>query len=474
MKVILIEPPISPFDVPTGVFGLPPPHHLERVAGALIPNHDVRIFDMRLEKDIRKEINDFRPDIAGISCVAANYNMARGVLKRIKEINPEILTVMGGHHPSLAPEMCDDKSVDCIVIGEGEVTAGEMVEAWDKKKDLKGVKGIAYRTKEGGLNFNPRRELMDIDKLPAPARHLTARHRKKKLYFRASWRPTDCTIFSRGCPYRCKFCGLWKINHGRYRSRNPELVADEIETISDPYVNFIDDNTLDHVENAYRLAEILKERDIKKTYEFYGRTSTIVRHPDLIRKLRRAGMKLLLLGIESCEDKLLDEMHKKVSVEENEKAIEICHANDIEIVAYFLVDPRFDKSDFAKLSDFVEKHKLTHPVFTILSPFPGTDLYREVKSKLITDSLDIMDFYHTVLPTKLPLDDFYDEFLKLYRKAYSTGKFITSFFKGKAYLTPGSISISMEIKRRMKALRSHHDLIKQKGFSAINTAEIIS
>mgnify|MGYP001611624368 CR=1 FL=1 len=462
MKILLVEPPISPFDVPTGAIALPPPHHLERLAGAIIDNHEVRIFDMRIEENIEQELSEFCPDMVGISCVAANYNLSRGVLlKRVKQYNAEIITLIGGHHPSLAPQMCNDKSIDIIVIGEGELTLKELADAYslNKTTDIKNINGIAYREK-GEFKINPPRELMDINSLPNAARHLTAKYRKKNLYFRASWRPTDCVISSRGCPYRCKFCGLWKINHGHYRYRKPELIADEIETITEPYINFIDDNTLDNVPNAFRLAEVIKERGIKKTYEIYGRPDTVVRYPELVEKLRGVGVKLILLGIEACDQEVLTSMNKKLSVETNKKAIEICHANDIEIAAYLLVDPRFNKDDFHRLSDFVAKNKLTHPIFTVLTPFPGTDLYEEVHDKLITKSLDIMDFYHTVLPTTLGLDEFYAEFIGLYQKAYSLKNFIKSIFKNKAVLSPGGIGALLNTKRRMVKLRSHHYLLK--------------
>ena len=204
---------------------------------------------------------------------------------------------------------------------------------------------------------------------------------------------------------------------------------------------------------------LLKERGIRKTYEFYGRADTVVRHPDLIERLREVGMKLLLLGLESCNQEALDSMNKRMSTETNKKAIEICHANDVEIVSYLIVDPAFGRDDFRRLADYVAEHKLTHPVFTILSPFPGTDLYNEVKDTLITDTFELIDFYHTVMPTKLPLDEFYAEFLELYRKAYPLTSFLMSALKNKAVLTPRSILMNLKVRKRMAKLRSHHDLV---------------
>jgi len=462
MKVLLIEPPLSPFDITTKIFFMPPPYHLEVVGGRLLSNHDVHILDMRIDQNLDVELSTFKPDVVGCSCVAANCHLVKQVLSRAKEMAPNIITVVGGHHPSLMPEDCNEPFIDAVVIGEGEETLYEFVAACDSKRSWQEIPGIAYRSKEAQLRINPSRELMDLNKFPTAARNLTKHNRDKRLYFRGNWRPLDCTITSRGCPNKCTFCGLWKINRGKYRARAPHLIADELEVITSPNVMFIDDNTLDHVENAFALAEEIKRRGIKKRYELYGRVDTVVRHPDLVEKWRDVGMELLLLGLEAYNDKALLEMRKRTTTEMNRRAIEICHTNKVEIAAYLIVDPAFDREDFRRLSEYVEENNLTHPVFTILSPFPGTDLYNMVKDTLITEGFELMDFFHTVLPTKLPLDEFYEEFLGLYRRAYPFRNFLKAIAQGKPVLSPRMILMNFKARKGMASLRSHHYLVKER------------
>jgi radical SAM superfamily enzyme YgiQ (UPF0313 family) len=268
MKVLLIEPPVTPFDVPTKVFAMPPPYHLEVLAGRLVGNHDVHILDMRIDEDLDAELNRFRPDVVGCSCVAANSHLVKQILRRVKEVAPDMITVVGGHHPSLMPEDCNEAFIDAVVIGEGEETLFELVVACESQRNWREIPGIAYRSKDEGFRINQDRELMDLDKFPTPARSLTKLHRDKRLYFRGNWRPLDCTITSRGCPNKCIFCGLWKINRGKYRARAPRLIADELEDITAPNIMFIDDNTLDYVENAFALAREIKRRNIKKDMSF--------------------------------------------------------------------------------------------------------------------------------------------------------------------------------------------------------------
>jgi radical SAM superfamily enzyme YgiQ (UPF0313 family) len=465
MKVLLVEPPVSPFDVITKVLAMPPPYHLEVLAGRLVSNHDVHILDMRIDEDLDTELSRFSPDVVGCSCVAANSHLAKQVLRRAKELSPNILTVIGGHHPSLMPEDCNGAFIDIVVIGEGEEALYEIVGACESKRNLGEIPGIAYRSKDGDFRVNRDRELMNLDKLPMPARNLTRLNRDKGLYFRGNWRPIDSTITSRGCPYKCTFCGLWKINRSKYRTRTPGLVAEELEAITAPNVTFIDDNTLDHVENASALTDEIKRRGIKKRYELYGRVDTIVRHPDLVEKWRDVGMQLLLVGLEACDDQALEGMRKRTTTEMNRRAIEICNANGVELAAYLIVDPVFDHEDFRHLSEYVEENNLTHPVFTILSPFPGTDLYNMVKENLITEGFELIDFFHTVLPTKLPLDEFYVEFLELYRRAYPFNKFIKSIAQRKAFLSPRTIFMNFKMRKRMASLRNHHNLVKRSNFT---------
>lgn len=464
MRILLIEPQISPFDVPTGTFGLPPPYHLERIAGAVTDAHEVRILDMRIDREpaaLRAALDAFQPDMVGCSCVAANSHLAREALAMAKQTSPDIVTLVGGHHPSLMPESMNDPAIDYVVIGEGELTLRELAGMRAANAGPETVRGIAYRRGDGTFTVNPPRDLMDLDTLPPAARELTKSYRQRQLYYRGNWRPTDSIISSRGCPFRCNFCGLWKIHRGRYRCRKPEHVADELQTITDPFVNFVDDNTLDNVRNADRLASLIKERGIRKTFELYSRADTVVSHPELVTKWRDVGMKLLLIGLESPDQDSLESMNKGISAETNRKAIEICHANDVEIAAYFIVNPSFTRENFRRLSDYVAAHRLTHPIFTILTPFPGTELFDTVKDTLISRDLRLIDFYHTVMPTALPLEEFYEEFLGLYRRAYPLSAFLKAVFQKKALLSPRTLKINAQVRRKMQALYRHHEEARQ-------------
>jgi radical SAM superfamily enzyme YgiQ (UPF0313 family) len=139
MRVLLIQPPncSNSFVCKSSI---PEPLALEILAST-IPHHDVKIFDMRLDNSpLYKEIESFRPDVLGAGCVTAGYYECVKVMKEAKTLNPEIISVVGGHHPSIMPQDFVKDFVDFIVIGEGEKTFPELIDSLELKGDVCAIK----------------------------------------------------------------------------------------------------------------------------------------------------------------------------------------------------------------------------------------------------------------------------------------------------------------------------------------------
>jgi radical SAM superfamily enzyme YgiQ (UPF0313 family) len=124
-----------------------------------------------------------------------------------------------------------------------------------------------------------------------------------------------------------------------------------------------------------------------------------------------------VVGFEAFSDNELEYLKKNISLDSNEEAIKIIRENNIVNFADFIVKPDFDKKDFRRLRDYVREKKLYNPKFPIFTPFPGTDYYESVKSELTSDDYELYDFKHALVPTKLPLDEFYKEYIKLQKYA---------------------------------------------------------
>jgi len=399
--------------------GMIEPLGLEMVGAALARGHEVELLDMRLSnmKELVRRIEDLKPQGCGISSTfTVDYNRSIRIAEVIKGINPDIFVFIGGHHPSLQPEDFHHPSIDAIVIGEGEETVGEMADCLEAKGDLRKVAGLVINYPDGQLR-TPHRDLIgDLDLLPPPARYLVGENWRH--YRLTSRQPVSSVETARGCPYRCKFCSVWVFYKGRVRLKSPERVIREIEGAKSENIFFTDDNFFSNVTRARKIAELLRRRGIRRKYIVQTRSDLIVSHPELIEMWTDVGLEVVFLGFEKASQEELDSIEKRNTVENNERALEILRSVGIEPMVSFIVDPHYDREDFAILRRYIKRLKLRFPSFTVLTPLPGTRLFEEFRDKLLCRDYNLFDLIHPVLPTRLPLKDFCREFARLYRTAY--------------------------------------------------------
>ncbi|MHA2281700.1 MAG: B12-binding domain-containing radical SAM protein [Promethearchaeota archaeon] len=392
------------------------PLGLEIIA-ASIPHHDVKLIDLRLEPHLEDEIRAFQPDIVGIHCLAFAHNSwVINTAREVKELDPGILTVVGGAPPTLMPKDFDNEFIDVIVIGDGQITFNDLVDCYQTGANLNGIAGIAYR-KDGALIFNDSRALMsDLDETFPANRELTRKYSEQ--YFYLHNRPFAMTETSKGCPYKCSFCLVWKLNRGECRRFSPRRIVEDLCSIQAKHVFFADDNFLLDNKKDRELYEAVSASGVEKTYVCEARSDVIARNPDIIEKWRRIGLDSVEVGLEYVQDSKLEEVDKRNHVENNREAINVLHMNGVQVVGLFIVNPNFDASDFEKLLEYVEKSQIDFPIFSILTPFPGTKLYQERYKELLTHNYELYDGIHAVLPTKLPREEFYVRFAELYKKTW--------------------------------------------------------
>jgi radical SAM superfamily enzyme YgiQ (UPF0313 family) len=177
---------------------------------------------------------------------------------------------------------------------------------------------------------------------------------------------------------------------------------------------FVDDNFLQNLRRAEKIHQLVKEAGLRLRYWMQARSDSIVKRPDLIERWASIGLSTVLVGFEKFREEELADLQKRSSVETNEEAARILRANDVDIWGAFIVDPTWKKSDFDALIDYVHRLKISFPQFSILTPLPGTEFFREKLSELTTGNYELFDFLHSVLPTRLPNRQFYGEMARLY------------------------------------------------------------
>jgi radical SAM superfamily enzyme YgiQ (UPF0313 family) len=419
MKILLIEPTKPAAAIGGDDVFIYEPLALEYLAGGISDRHEVRILDLRLEKGLKRTLTEFQPDIVGITAYTIHVNVVLELFKKVKTWNRQVLTVVGGHHATVMPGDFISPHIDLIVIGEGVDPFRAIVERLERKENYDGIPGAAPATAEGIVGM-VRPSNSDLDALPFPDRNLTKKYRQ--AYFSEWMKPLATIRTSKGCPYRCKFCALWKITEGKYFKRDPRAIVEELSQIEEDFIFFADDESLIDAPRMAQLADLIKGAGIHKRYFLYARSDTITKYPDLLKKWCKIGLERVFVGIEFCQDEDLDFINKKSTIADNDLAIKILHELDIDVYASFIIRPEFGSDDFSIIKDYCRQSELIFASFAVLTPLPGTDLYQEVKDQMILHDYDFFDFIHTLLPTKLPMKQFYREYHDLYSKGIPFNK----------------------------------------------------
>jgi radical SAM superfamily enzyme YgiQ (UPF0313 family) len=397
------------------------PLALEYMGAGIGDNHDVELIDLRLETEpgLKQTLESFQPDIIGCGGCTIDVYQAKQICAEAKQVLPGILTVVGGHHATIMPDDYVDETIDVIIAGEGVAPFKKVCDCHDTAKSFENIENIYYR-KDGKMAFTRKTEHPTLDTLPFPDRALTSHLRDHyNVTFVSGLTSFACIRGSLGCIYRCKFCAVTSmLNRKVYRHSIDRIMA-ELESIDESYVLWVDDEFLLDPQRAIQLAKEIQRSGIRKHHDIYGRADHIARNPECVEELAKAGLQSIFIGIEAHRDNRLKEMRKGISTSTNEEAIRICHANNVQVRGNFIIPPDFDKDDFQSMAQYARELVIDLPSYSIMTPLPGTQLYEELKDRLITHNYNLFDAAHTVLPTRLPLEEFYQEFGRITAESIS-------------------------------------------------------
>lgn len=402
------------------------PLDLEIVAGGVPREHETRILDLSLEKDpvrtLSARVAEFRPHVTGFTGYSSHARQVRTLTGIVKEIHPDTTTVVGGIHATIAAADYRTDAIDVIVRGEGGTTFGEIVSRLAAGNPAAfGDVALSPRDPDfAALAAKPPPPYPSFREIPNPRRDLVDRHRYFSVWTSTSARRLD-TMFpvvatvrtSVGCAFNCSFCVVHYLMSGKYVQRAPEDVADELASLNEQNIYFVDDEMFLNTDRMKRLAELLLERGIRKNYYSWARSDTIVKNPDLFRLWKKAGLGTLYIGLEAMVDSRLNDYHKRIKADTNREAVKVLRDIGITLHGCFIVNPDFSVEDFRMLEKEVMEICPAEVTFTVLSPSPGTDFWTEQKDNFICDPYYFYDCMHTLLPTRLPLRLFYAHFARL-------------------------------------------------------------
>ncbi len=463
MRVLLVQP--APFE--HGRMGLEnalwlaEPVALTSIAAMVRARHEVRILDMRLEEDgvLPRVLAEFRPDVVGASSMTTDAWQAQAVCHCAKSIlGEQVFTIVGGHHPTLAPEAHDIAAIDAVCVGEGEETFAQLCDhlaAGGSRHDLAAIDGLAWRqpSPQGARQVrNPNRsQARSLDTFPLPARDLIASYLGR--YFFAAATPLASIQTSRGCAYDCNFCAIWEFYERKVRFLSAAAIVDRMEAVQEKFVFFLDDNFLSH---RGRIEEFLAELERRRPAKFWmiqGRTDFIAQHPDLMRRMRDAGLCMVLSGYETNDEGTLAALKKDNLREHNLKAAALLRQLGIWTTGIFMTRPDFAAADFEAMWAAIREMKISIPLVVIHTPLPGTQGWRAERHTLLTEDARFFDLLHAVQRTRLPRDEFYRHYARWSQATMgSSRKSVALLFK-RPRLTAALLKGVPAFVERLKSLR---------------------
>lgn len=438
MKILLINPPRS---VENGILkhapleALPyihkklvgPPLGLLTIA-AVVKDFDVSVFDMKGEYDLNPQtpplreltlniLNRYQPDVVGVTFIASEFDFGMEIFREVKKFDSRITTVAGGLHATLCPGHFTDPAIDLVCPGQSAYQFREIIIAKESNRRFEEICGILINQKNGTL-----KESAGKPKTLDPAGEDFIEPDRS---FLRPWldtykmgdspHPVTYLYSSLGCPYKCTFCSIWPQFKGRFFQRKIESIISELKSTDDySVVRFADANTIVNVDFIHELFDVIEEEKIKKNYVMDIRVDTVVKYPDLIEKLARNGLKVVICGFESFRDEELKKYKKQSSATLIHQAVEIFHRNRIKVRGNYVVPHTYSEDDFDALAEYASAHKIVYAGYTILSPMPGTEFYDEVEDQIIDHDLKKYNFFNCVLKTRMPLEKFYENTAKLW------------------------------------------------------------
>jgi anaerobic magnesium-protoporphyrin IX monomethyl ester cyclase len=382
MKIALISNPTSLHQRPD----FPPIGIAYLGAVASDRGHEVLLVDGGLHSisNIVNRVRKVGPEIIGVTCWTIDRKMVWDLCGKLKKAAPKAFLVIGGPHATIYPDHIFKRThASAVVLGEGEATFIELLDAMTHGKDLKTVNGIALRSEDGTPYYTAARfPIENIDSIPLP-NYAGFERFSFNLYggFPPLPRPTAAIVSSRGCVFDCSYCSSVRFWGKQWRYRSAENVLSEIRWLVEKWgvksLYFFDDNFPVNKERAISICQGIIDNRWKLTWACCSHVKMINR--ELLKAMKDSGCVTIDFGVESGSDKILSNINKRQNRGDIEKAFNLVHESGILPRAYLIVgNPGEDMSTINETIDLIDRIKPRSSIgATILWLLPGTAVYED-------------------------------------------------------------------------------------------------
>jgi radical SAM superfamily enzyme YgiQ (UPF0313 family) len=389
MDILLINPPLD-FDIYENEFGrlvyrstMPNLGLLYNASALVDKGYKVEVIDFEAENYSEEKINKYVNyiDAVGITINAYTLKNSAKISALFKQKDKDLKIIIGGPLCSIQPKQTlNDSNADICVRGEGERVIGKIVEAINGKRKYDTLPGVYYKKNNEIKNGPPSEIIKDLDSISFPARHLVEKYEYGLIAgVSATKRKVASMVTTRGCPYGCKFCCVTNISKS-YRMRSIENVIEELEELNNKYksVFILDDNFLIDKKRAIKIMDLIIEK--KYDFEFWvAGVRADAADEELFKKMKKAGVKTIGIGIESGNQDVLDFYNKRITIDDIKKAVKLSRKAGFYTQGNFIVGaPIETKEHLEKTYKMATKLPLDIAFFSSLQYYKGSELWNDI------------------------------------------------------------------------------------------------
>lgn len=405
--------------------------------------------------EIKKSIEEFNPSVIGLTVKSQNFTSGTIVAQIAKKINPEIKILVGGAHSTMnGTKVFECKDIDFACIGEGENTISDLLNTLENNRDLNLVDGIKFRENNKIITTKPRAYIDDLDTLDFA---LTTAPKVLKNFDRYPKRAFGYVFGSRGCPYACTFCESKAMWTRKVRYRSPENIISELKQMYEfgiRQVNF-DDDTFGISKKNIKIINDLLEKELPDMTYTCETVVQLAKDEQVVKDMKRGGCTGTYVGIESGNNEMLKSIKKTQTTDECVQAIRNLQNHGIDSHAFIMVGfPNETEETFKQTMDFLPKLKPDNIIFSVFTPYPGSDLFYQCqKDGIIDGEFDLSIYNH-----QSPLNCFTKNISKerFYELRREADKFVDKYNQ-KAKFRRGIAALrNLGIKATFRKVYSHY------------------
>jgi len=403
--VLLIQPPlVAHTDFSSEPKGIHPPIGLAYIGAVLEKDYQVKIIDSVVEgyetevqlgrnlirygitfEEMARRVEEFKPDVVGISNIfSSGFREALQTAALVKKSNPEIITLIGGPHPSALPQqVVENNEIDFAVIGEGEYSFKALLKGIETN-DFSDLDGVAFKH-IGKVRVIPKTKfIQNLDELPFPARHLLSMDKYFEIgeaFIVTRKKPFTPLNTSRGCVANCTFCPVHATWGGKWRPRSADNVLEEIEYLVKTYgvkeIHFDDDNIVLNKKRAQKIFQGIIDKKFDIVWTVPTGMALWAIDDGLLELMKESGCYKLYVAVESGDEHILKNVIKKpLELKKVKPLISTMKKLGIEVETFFVVGmPGETEESLKRTFKFARQLDTDATHYFFANPMPGTELW---------------------------------------------------------------------------------------------------